>query len=208
MRTRLIIFFCVISFSASAQFWTNISFKKKHLIFSSLQLAKNHTFKYPARSLELNNLQVHPLILKESDFSIQCASQMVMEMAKHNMRFRVYNDASYNFSELAALYIKLHRLSEAKWYLLQSNNISRQENDDKHTVTNLISLAAIKVDIGDASSARADLIEAREMAHAKGMQPEMDEIDKKMLLLDENTAPTVKPDFKYAETTGGEKKAL
>lgn len=208
MRIRLIIFFCAISFSASAQFWNNISFKKKHLIFPSLQQAKNHSFKYHGRPLELNKLQVQPLILKESDFSIQCASQMVMEMAKHNMRFRVYNDASYNFSELAALYIKLHRLSEAKWYLLQSNNISRQENDDKHTVSNLISLAAIKVDIGDASSARADLVEAREMARAKGMQPEMAEINKKMLLLDQNTAPTVKPELKYAETAGGEKKAL
>lgn len=208
MRTRLIIFFCVISFSASAQFWNNISFKKKHLIFPSLQQAKNHTFKYPARSLELNKLQVQPLILKESDFSIQCASQIVMEMAKHNMRFRVYNDASYNFSELAALYIKLHRFSEAKWYLLQSNNISRQENDDKHTVSNLISLAAIKVDIGDAASARADLVEAREMARVRGMQPEIAEIDKKMLLLDQNTAAPIKPEIKYAETAGGEKKAL
>jgi hypothetical protein len=208
MRTRLIIFFCVISFSASAQFWNNISFKKKHLIFPSLQQAKNHTFRYPARSLELNKLQVQPLILKESDFSIQCTSQVVMEMAKHNMRFRIYNDASYNFSELAALYVKLHRLSEAKWYLLQSNNISRQENDDKHTVSNLISLAAIKVDIGDASSARADLVEARDMARARGMQPEIAEIDKKMLLLDQNIAPAVKPEIKYAETAGGEKKAL
>ena len=119
MRTKLIIFFCVISFSASAQFWNNISFKKKHLIFPSVQQAKGHTFKYPARSLELNKLQVQPLILKESDFSIQCASQVVMEMAKHNMRFRVYNDASYNFSDLAQMYLKQNRLSEAKWYLLQ-----------------------------------------------------------------------------------------
>jgi hypothetical protein len=131
-----------------------------------------------------------------------------MEMAKHNMRFRIYNDASYNFSDLAQLYMRLHRLSEAKWYLLQSNTISRQQNDDKHTISNLISLAVIKKDIGDIPSARADLLEARDLAHARGLQAQVKEIDNDMLLLDHRVTNPVKPDIKYAETEGGEKKAL
>lgn len=132
-----------------------------------------------------------------------------MEQAKHNMRFRVYNDASYNFSDLAALYVKLHRWSEAKWYYLQSNNISREQNDDKHTMNNLLGLAVIKVNIGDIPSARADLMEARDFSRSLGMQTQTADIEKQILLLAQNSANTQKPDVKYAEgTLNGEKKAL
>jgi hypothetical protein len=158
--------------------------------------------------LKLNRLQVQPLVLEQCEFSLEVAEVTVMEMAKHNMRFRVYNDASYNFSDLAQIYIKLHRFSEAKWYLLQSNNISRQENDDKHTISNLINLAVVKVEFGDIPSAKADLLEARDMARAKEMQAETAEIDKKILLLAQNNTTSIKSDVKYAESAGSEKKAL
>ena len=208
MRFRLIIFFCVLSFSASAQFWNKISFKKKHIILPELQPVKGHHFTSTNTTLKLNSTEVQPVILEAGEYTLEATSKMVMEMAKHNMRFRVYNDASYNFSELAALYVKLRRLSEAKWYYLQSNNISRQENDDKHTISNLVSLAAIKVDIGDIPSAKADLVEARDLARMHGMQTETADIEKKMLLLAQNITPTLKPEVKYAESTGSEKKAL
>jgi hypothetical protein len=208
MRIRLVIFFCAISFSASAQFWQKIGFKKKHDILPELQLSKNNSISHLSNTLNLNGLHVQPIVLEQCEFSLEIASITVMEMAKHNMRFRVYDEASYNFSDLAQIYIKLHRLSEAKWYLLQSNNISRQENDDKHTISNLINLAAVKVDIGDIPSAKADLQEARDMARAKAMQPETAEIEKKILLLAQNNTTTVRPDVKYAESAGSEKKAL
>lgn len=208
MRLSLVILFCAISFSASAQFWQKIGFKKKHDILPELQLSKNNSISHIQNTLKLNSLQVQPLMLEQCEFSLEVAEVTIMEMAKHNMRFRVYNEASYNFSDLAQVYIKLHRLSEAKWYLLQSNNISRQENDDKHTISNLINLAAVKVDIGDIPSAKADLLEARDMARAKAMQPETAEIEKKILLLAQVATTTVKPDVKYAESAGSEKKAL
>ena len=208
MRLRLVILFCAISFSASAQFWQKIGFKKKHDILPELQLSKNNSISHIPNTLSLNGLQVQPIVLEQCEFSLEVAEVTIMEMAKHNMRFRVYNEASYNFSDLAQVYIKLHRLSEAKWYLLQSNNISRQENDDKHTISNLINLAAVKVDIGDIPSAKADLLEARDMARAKAMQPETAEIEKKILLLAQIATTTVKPDVKYAESAGSEKKAL
>ncbi len=155
----------------------------------------------------LTNMEVRPVVLYETDYTIEAISRYVMEQAKHNMRFRIYNEASYNFSDLAQLYIRLHRMSEAKWYLLQSNNISRQENDDKHTISNLVSLAEIKTYIGDIPSARADLLEARDLALARGMQSEKSDIERKILLLAQNTT-TIRPDLKYAESTGNEKKAL
>lgn len=207
MRLSLIIFFCAISFSASAQFWTKILPKKKHIVLPYLQQAKGHSFIQPERTSSFAGLDIQPNIWETCRYTLESTSKYVMEEAKHNMRFRVYNAASYNFSDLAQLYIKLHRFSEAKWYLLQSNNISRQENDDKHTIANLVSLAAIKSDIGDIPSARADLLEARDMASARGMQAEKVDIEKKILLLVQNSSAP-KPDIKYAETTGSEKKAL
>ncbi len=208
MRTRLIIFFCLISFSASAQIWEKIGFKKKHIILPALPPAKGHQF-VSTNTLKLNSLQAQPIVLETCEYTLVTTSKMVMEQAKHNMRFRVYNDASYNFSDLAALYVKLHRWSEAKWYYLQSNNISREQNDDKHTVSNLLGLAGIKVNIGDIPSARADLIEARDLSRSLGMQMQTADIEKQILLLAQNNGPASKPDVKYAEgTLNAEKKAL
>ena len=208
MRTRLIIFFCLISFTASAQIWEKIGFKKKHIVLPALPPAKGQQF-VSTNTLRLNSLQAQPIVLETCEFSLVAASKMVMEQAKHNMRFRVYNDASYNFSDLAALYVKLHRWSEAKWYYLQSNNISRQQNDDKHTMNNLLGLADIKVNIGDMPSAKADLIEARDLSKSLGMQAQTADIEKQILLLAQNNTTTSKPDVKYAEgTLNAEKKTL
>lgn len=209
MRIRLIIFFCLISFAASAQIWEKIGFKKKHIVLPALPPAKGHQFVSTNNTLKLNSLQAQPVVLEASEFTLVATSKMVMEQAKHNMRFRVYNDASYNFSDLAALYVKLHRWSEAKWYYLQSNNISREQNDDKHTMSNLLGLAGIKVNIGDIPSAKADLIEARELSKSLGMQAQAADIDKQILLLAQNNGGASKPDVKYAEgTLNAEKKTL
>jgi hypothetical protein len=208
MRIRLVIFFCLISFAASAQIWEKIGFKKKHIVLPALPPAKGQQF-VSTNTLRLNSLQAQPIVLETCEFSLVAASKMVMEQAKHNMRFRVYNDASYNFSDLAALYVKLHRWSEAKWYYLQSNNISRQQNDDKHTMNNLLGLADIKVNIGDMPSAKADLIEARDLSKSLGMQAQTADIEKQILLLAQNNTTTSKPDVKYAEgTLNAEKKTL
>ena len=209
MRIRLIIFFCLISFSASAQIWEKIGFKKKHLVLPALPPAKGHQFVSTNNTLKLNSLQAQPIVLETCEYTLVATSKMVMEQAKHNMRFRVYNDASYNFSDLAALYVKLHRWSEAKWYYLQSNNISREQNDYKHTMNNLLGLADIKVNIGDIPSAKADLVEARDLSRSLGMQTQTADIEKQILLLAQNNGPASKPDVKYAEgTLNGEKKAL
>jgi len=209
MRIRLIIIFCLISFSASAQIWEKLGLKKKHIILPALPPAKGHQFVSTNNTLKLNSLEVQPITFETCEFTLVATSKMVMEQAKHNMRFRVYNDASYNFSDLAALYVKLHRWSEAKWYYLQSSNISREQNDDKHTMNNLLGLAVIKVNIGDIPSARADLMEARDLCRSLGMQAQTADIEKQILLLAQNNVPASKPDVKYAEgTLNAEKKAL
>jgi hypothetical protein len=81
-----------------------------------------------------------------------------MKTAQHNMRFRIYDVASVNFSELAQLYAQQNRFSEAKWYFLQSTFLSRQQNNNKLTIANLCKLAMVKLEIGDFILAQQDLL--------------------------------------------------
>jgi hypothetical protein len=206
MRNKLIILFSIISLSASAQVHISFDFlKKKHVILPLIAKARGHQFNRIAATRTITPVNVQPYTLDETDFSLIAREKVILKTVKHNMSWRIYNEASYNFSDLAGVYIKLHRLSEAKWYLLQSNNLSREENDDKHTIANLISLASVKNDIGDAVSARADLVEAHDLANVRGMKEKAEEITKKILLL--NQIKPV-PATKYAETTETAKKDL
>jgi hypothetical protein len=197
MRYRLIIFFCVISFSASAQWW-HLSFKK-HPVFYSLKDPRSHEFKPVTAKLLYDQVQVQPLILEPSAFSLEAQERSIMKLAKHNMSWRIYNLASYNFSDLAQVYIKMHRFSEAKWYLLQSNNISREEHDDKHTIANLVSMSIVKTDLGDRISARADLLEALDLAHIRNLQNEAADVQKNIVMLDQRDPNAPRPELKYAE---------
>jgi len=82
---------------------------------------------------------------------------------------------------------------------LQSNAISRQEGDTKHTLSNLLSLADIKAKIGEPALAQLDLQEAREIASSKGMQTDLEEIDKKIKYLQTNKIAVAKADIHYAD---------
>jgi len=207
MRYKLIVLFSIISISASAQLHINLDFlkTKKHPVLSLLAPARGHRFNRLEATQTINAVDVKPYFLDETEFALIAREKVIIKTVKHNMSWRIYNEASYNFSDLADVYIKLHRLSEAKWYLLQSNSISREENDDKHTIANLITLASVKNDIGDPVSARADLVEAHDLANARGMKEKAQEIDKKIQLLDQ-TKTALPP--KYAETTESAKKDL
>ena len=207
MRFILLTIFITISFSASAQWWRiDMKFKKQSPRPSLIEQLINHSISsMPAAAI--NYLKIYPVQFKPSDYSYEAAEDVVMKAAQHNMRFRIYAEASYNFSELARLYILQDRLSEAKWFLLQSNIISRQQNDDSHTVSNLINLAAIKTNIGDYQLAEQDLTEAYDIACAKGFNDSLTEIEKKIRYLQQNKLPPSKPDVGYAETSQNNTKA-
>lgn len=208
MRFRLIILFLAISFSASAQ-WLHINLHfKKHPVLTPIKLVSNHSLSWIKVDTQPSFVDVKPYTLGETQFNLEAQERQVMKQAKHNMSWRIYNQASYNFSDLAQLYMRLHRYSEAKWYLLQSNNISRGENDDRHTITNLISLAIVKADIGDNASAHSDLEEAHTLAHNRNITDLVTLVEKEMQLLDENKLGIANAEIKYAETAGNGKKSL
>ena len=195
MKIILVIIFSTICFSASAQ-WYLLSFKK-HRPEAIEFTPDNSIARLP--KITINQLNITPELLGPSEYSFKAVEAVVLKTAKHNMRFRVYNDASYNFSELARLYIQQNRYAEAKWFLLQSNSISRDESDDKHTIANLIDLATVKSGLGDYTLAQQDLDEAHNIANARGFKDDVTTIDKKMLLLKQNKVNMQKVDVRYAE---------
>ena len=115
------------------------------------------------------------------------------------MRFHEYAMAGYNFSELAELYVQENRLSEAKWYYLQSILISKKLGDDQHTIKSLVSLAMVKADLGDLQQAREDLAEARNLAVAGGRITDVLNVDKKIDYVRTNKIWLAKSEWRYAE---------
>jgi len=194
----IIVLLTTISLSASAQWYhINIDLKKRVRLPLIACAQDNSVKQLQAGKLVPGKIPV--LNLAQTDYSLEVAEEQIMKTAQHNMRFRIYDVASYNFSDLAKLYIKQNRFSEAKWYLLQSNSISRQENDDKHTIANLMDLALIKADMGDIALAQQDLAEARQLAAAKKWNDNVADIDKEVKYIQQNKTTASKTELRYAD---------
>ena len=204
MRIILLVFLCSLSLSASAQ-WYKYNPFRKHERFPQIALLKDHSIKRLPVA-QISKPKIMYAQIERTPYALFLMEASVMKTAQHNMRFRVYNSASYNFSDLAQMYLKQNRLSEAKWYLLQSLQISRQQNDNRHTITNLINLAAVKTGYGDFPQAKQDLIEARNIASAMGLTMDVAAVDKQMRYLEENKT-RLKTEIRYAETPDTDPKA-
>lgn len=198
MRIILLVFLCSLSLSASAQ-WYKYNPFRKHERYPQIALLKDHSIKRLPVA-QITKPKIMYAQIERTPYALFLMEASVMKTAQHNMRFRVYNSASYNFSDLAQMYLKQNRLSEAKWYLLQSLQISRQQNDSRHTITNLINLVAVKTGYGDFPQAKQDLIEARTLASSLGLTMDVAAVDKQMRYLEENKT-RLKTEIRYAETT-------
>jgi hypothetical protein len=197
--TLFIVLFTMLSFSASAQWYYRIGLKKGTR-YPAIAQPKNNSVKRIALNKALSTSKISQFTFpSQSDYDLELAEAAVMKTAQHNMRFRIYDEASYNFSELAQLYIKQNRFSEAKWYLLQSNTISRQENDDKHTISNLMVLAMVKANLGDLVQAQQDLDEAHQMAVLRGWTTDVTTIENETKYIKLNkTSSSPKLELRYA----------
>lgn len=194
MRIILLFFLCSISLNASAQWWRF----KKHERLPQL----NHAQIHPSKNfiaVSTPHPRLHSYALLRSDYSLEMEEALVMKEAQHNMRFRIYDVASYKFSDLAQLYVLQNRYSEAKWYFLQSSLLSRQQNNDKLTISNLSKLAMVKLEIGDFVLAQQDLREARDIAASRGWLIEVMEMEKRLGYLQHNRIASLRNDPRYAE---------
>ena len=80
------------------------------------------------------------------------------------------------YDNLAKVYHAQKKFAQAKWFILQSNTLSRTKNDTPNVITSLLTLAAIKSDIKDYTLAMGDLDEALKLSittHAPRTQIEV-----------------------------------
>jgi hypothetical protein len=194
MRCFLLGLFSMVCLSASAQ-WS--PFKKKFIRPETEQLTTTSVTRFAPYKVVCP--QISPVTFDPGDYVLEAAEAVVMKTAQHNMRFRIYHDASYNFTELAHMYAQESRYSEAIWYLLQSNSISRQENDDKHTIENLIDIATIKAKMGEIALAQQDLTEAHDLAYVKGLSQYLETIELAGQYITQNKLPKQKAALIYAD---------
>ena len=195
MKFLIPVIFCLLSFSASAQ-WYRIDLKllKKHERPPMLEQLKDHSIaRIPVAKIN-TNVKISKVQLDRSEFVYDAAIYFAIQKAQHSMRYHMNTDASYNFSDLAHLYLLQNKFSEAKWYLLQSNNISRQQKDNQHTISNLIDLAMIKANTGEFILAQQDLAEAHYIASTRGYPGYLPEIDRKMVFLKQNKSWPATPE--------------
>ena len=193
MRIILIVLLCSSSLTASAQWWR----LKKNERFPLLEQVQTHnppvvlTTTIPRPRLQAVTLR--------GAYSLEAEERSVMKEAQHNMRFRIYDVASYKFSDLAQLYVKQNRYSEAKWYFLQSSFLSRRQNNDRLTIATLSKLAMVKFEIGDFVLAAEDLREARDIAASHGWLLDLIETEKKLDYIAHSRIAALRNSRQYAE---------
>ena len=193
MRIILIVLLCSSSLTASAQWWR----LKKYERLPLLEQVETHNAPVVLiTTLPRPRLQGFTL---RSAYSLEAEERSVMKEAQHNMRFRIYDVASVKFSDLARIYVKQNRYSEAKWYFLQSSYLSRQQNNDRLTISNLSNLAMVKFEIGDFVLAREDLREARDIAASHGWLLELIETEKKLDYIAHSRIAALRNNRYYAE---------
>ncbi|MFD0766647.1 hypothetical protein ACFQZI_17430 [Mucilaginibacter lutimaris] len=199
MRYIILVIFCALNLSASAQWWRGDF--KKHVRYPQISQVKDLSLKrfLADKQARYNPMRLAKNVVPRSQFSLEINERVVMRAAQHNMRFHEYSLASYRFSELAKIYVSENRLSEAKWYYLQSILISKQQNDHQHTINNLVSLALIKADLGDLTQAQQDLAEARDLARNTGRTDDVKLIDAKIKFVQSNKVWLPKSELRYAE---------
>ena len=192
--TLVIIFLPGLSMSANAQ-WYNVL--KKHQRLPLITIAADNS----AKRLKMPVIppaKIPAFRPEVTAYYLEACEKQVMKLAQHNMSWRIYDEASYNFSDLAKLYIQQKRLSEAKWYLLQSTTLAQRVNDDRHTVANLMLLAQVKADMGDLALAQDDLATACDLATGHGWNDNVAAIEKELKFIQLNRT-TAKVVLRYAD---------
>lgn len=200
MRYIILVLLCAFNLTASAQWWRGDF--KKHPRLPLITKAKDNSLKRIA--VTRTKIITKPVVFKfpRTAYNLEVCEKVAMKSAQHHMRFREYALASYDFSDLAELYVQENRLSEAKWYYLQSIYISKKQEDKQHTIKSLISLAMIKADLGDLAQAQQDLTEARAIATQTNRADDIKIIDGKIKYVQNNKVWLPKSELRYAEAVG------
>ncbi len=88
-------------------------------------------------------------------------------------QFSSFNDTTglrVSFDGLAKVYLSQKKYSQAKWFVLQSNSLSRSKKDVPNIISSLMMLATVKGEIKDYALAIKDLDEAQRLAETHHYQ--------------------------------------
>ncbi|RKR83158.1 hypothetical protein BDD43_3360 [Mucilaginibacter gracilis] len=106
--------------------------------------------------IQFNGPKTREITYAEADRAIACVLKAIHYNARNNDTLALRN----NFNCLASAYVIQHKYAQAKWFVLQSNYISRARKDVYATINSLMQLATIKIAIKDYKMAEKDFNEA------------------------------------------------
>jgi len=116
--------------------------------------------------------QIANYYLKYDSITVKRIKQIYQEAAIEYTIKALHAYSSYNdtpglrtsFNNLVKVYKDQKKYSQAKWFILQSNTMSRQQKDAANIISTLVELANIKMAIKDYSLAARDLNEAKTLS--------------------------------------------
>ncbi|ASU33920.1 hypothetical protein [Mucilaginibacter xinganensis] len=88
-----------------------------------------------------------------------------------------------SFDHLVKVYLAQKKYSQAKWFTLQSNSLSRARKDAPNIIASLVTLATIKSELKDYTLAMGDLNEALQISKANHYQQQELDVLKNYALL-------------------------
>jgi len=166
--TKYLLFISFILFSSSIFANANKpdSLKQVDSLKKELQLTVSDSLKGPLYT------QIASEYLKFDTISNKKERLVYQEEVLKNTLLALRNYSRYgdttglriSFNNLAYVYHAQKKYSQAKWFILQSNTLSRMKNDSVNIIASLIELASIKKDIKDFKLALRDLKEAQQIS--------------------------------------------
>jgi tetratricopeptide (TPR) repeat protein len=127
-----------------------------------LQLTTNDTLKGAIYTqIAAQYLKYDTLVNRNVKSYYQTEAIHYTMLALHNYSY--YTDSigiRTSFDDLAKVYTSQKKYSQAKWFILQSNSISRIKKDLPNLISSLIRLATVKMELKEYKMAMRDLNEA------------------------------------------------
>lgn len=106
------------------------------------------------------------------------AEAIIMNKALPLFAYKIHDKISLmkSYDQLADIFKQQKRFSEAKWFYIQSNMVARKLNNSSGIVNSLVSLAHVKMSIGDHQLALTDFKEAERLSLSNKYQFKLVEI--------------------------------
>ena len=162
----------------------NIDSLQKQLDTASTNCAKSELYtNIAAELIQFNMPKTREISYQDAGKAVEYVLKAIHFNSRINDTLAIRN----NFDCLASAYIIQKKYTEAKWFLLQSNLISRDRKDVPSMINSLVQLASVKIAINDYPMAEKDFDEAIILSKYKNDVNRQIEIEKCLATLYDNT---------------------